>query len=318
MTTEEKQFNDPMDKWLSQALVNQIQNMQDILSVLENPIMRTPVAEMGLKPETVDEISKNISGDIYTYTLAAKDDFKIFSDSSRRDIYEVLEKNGFTDFKLPKLAARYNQEMLIRGLWHDYLRMDVNDPLNDVIAKATSRLEELNAAREAELKLLHIVTITLPGSVALLNDGQKVYETSRDVLAEKFTAAIQKLADDIVVSDVEDLQSAVKRPNFLTRFAIWVCRTSNTIEMLKPQINQSPDMHQSKLTLEFAARANVDDQLRLKMLQPLFAQVAEGLSGLALTESICERLLSVPILPDPEKAKEPYDWIDFFGPHTPT
>lgn len=308
-----------MNKWLGYRMINKIRLMEDILAIFNNPMMTKPIEELGLKLETVQALKDTNSVVNFGAQLVclSKDTIPKLSLSALGDIIEVLIKNKI-EVDLPVVCDTDSFGELISNLTksHDHLTRRwigskdselFNNNFRESISLAEVDLLEYKEERDKELARLHIVKIVLPETLELLGTPEQLTEAACKSLHVAFSKAVDATCQRLVLEDLSTLRGEVKPENDSWLDAL-LKRVSTALR--KPTGQAKPNTNEviSCLSLEFAVCAQlVGEPKRLEMLKPIFAKVAQQLSGTVLAQDICNRLSLRN--PAPDSDAEPYDWI---------
>lgn len=299
------------NKWASPRTLRQIEDMEAILDILQNPYMNALIQNMGLAPETLSEIHEKMGNIYFADELLTANLSDKLSSQSQMNIADVAQKNGIPDyFELVLLFRKGGNEFLLTR--NSPIRRD--DDLSNSIKDAKEKLAELKKVRDEECKHLHLVNIVLPQSLLTLNDMKTITEAARDVLLAEFNEAVKMNATNLIQKDAKSIRNELPpTSNWMGRVRGWVKKMAN--HLTSPSFAPSPILSESNypqtLQLELAAVANIgaDEPERLALLQPLFLKAAKQLSGSKLTQKICEKL-KPDTQPSQEAApRQTYDWI---------
>jgi hypothetical protein len=314
MITEEGRYYDPMTKWVCPEEQQKIKNTEALLAILQNPFMATPIQEMGLDAETLTEIYKFHDKDDSAYILTIKEGVRNLALAARVSIDTCFKTNGINTWDNLLLEdIDYQTTPAI-----DCLRVKESPTLESSINAAKLRLDQLKAERDARLKSLHVVSITVPSSVTLVNNKETIIDTARDSLAENFTSQFNAYATAQIKADISDLQNETNQPSLLKRFTSWLSKINEGVQLLESFSKAVTTDPVHTTTLEFAVRTTEKGGHKFsEMRELIFKWVAAELSGLGLTEDIANRLLPNYIPPHVSDTLKPYDWIEILSPQEP-
>lgn len=234
-----------------------------ILKILRNPMILTPLADLGLQPATLKELSKNAHFVSAAVSIAAG---RGLSESAANDIDARIEPYDLKVFELARLY--YDVDLGGCCLGIDTQAHRVQKYIQQEIKRVEARIENLETGWDNIVSPAHRVTVTLPTSLKLLNDPKKIRDAAKLVLHHSFSVELQNRSENLANSNVINLGII------------------------------SPVTHQegNSFSLEFEVAAHFHEPKNTVPLTPMFESVAIILSGNNLSKRICARLN--PIYPD--------------------
>lgn len=307
--TDKRDF---INKWISPELKSEIIAAKTLLDILQHPYMQTPIQDMELPDIFRSEIAALADDAVSTYDLLTKR--YNLSGNTKQYLIDAANTKIKNHDNSAQLVMNHHDSIVRDSLDASHFRPSETLTLEDAINSAKSKLAALEIAMDKDLKSLHIVSITVPSSVDLVNNKETIIDAARDSLAANFTTKFNAYAAVQIKADISDLQGKSTPPTLLNRFKSWLSQMNDGVQLLESFSTASHANSVDTKTLEFAVRATEKGgHPYSEMRELIFKRVAADLSGLGLTEDVSNRLLPDYTAPQDGNQVKPHHWIEILS-----